>query len=79
LEPQTPEHEAAPRREHEERRQERKARRLAAIAEVAKSGISTPAKPTPSRFQGTQTASSATSPRSFGSVEIAATRAFARF
>ncbi len=76
LEPQTAEREAAaPRRERDERRQARKARRLAAIAEAGKST-------TPKSFravQGAQTASSAASPRSFGPVEIAATRAFARF
>jgi curved DNA-binding protein CbpA len=78
FEPQTAGHEAAPRRERDERRQERKARRLAAIAAAAKSGTS--ATLTPSRaVQSTQTASAAASPRSFGPVEIAATRAFARF
>jgi DnaJ domain len=85
FEPRTVEHEAAPRRERDERRQERKARRLAAIAEAAKSGTSASgtsasAAPTLSRaVRTTQTASSAASPRSFGPVEIAATRAFARF
>jgi curved DNA-binding protein CbpA len=90
FEPHTAEHEAAPRRERDERRQERKARRLAAIAEAAKSGTSASgtstsgtsasAAPMLSRAaQTTQTASSAPSPRSFGPVEIAATRAFARF
>jgi hypothetical protein len=78
LEPQTAEHEAAPRREQDERRQARKARRLA--AEAGKSAISMSVAPTPLRaVQTTQTASSAASPRSFGPVEIAATRAFARF
>jgi len=80
LEPQTAEREATPRRERDERRQEHKARRLAAIAEAAKSATPTSATPTPSRaVQTTQTASSAASPRSFGPVEIAAARAFARF
>jgi len=80
FEPQTAGHEAAPRRERDERRQERKARRLAAIAEAAKSGTSTSGTSTQSRaVQTTQTASSAASPRSFGPVEIAAARAFARF
>jgi curved DNA-binding protein CbpA len=80
LEPQTAEREAAPRREQDERRQARKARRSAAIAEAGKSGTSTSVAPTPPRaVQTTQTASSAASPRSFGPVEIAATRAFARF
>jgi hypothetical protein len=75
FEPQTAEHEAAPRREPDERRQARKARRLTAIAEVAKSAMPTP----PRAVQATQTASSAASPRSFGPVEIAAMRAFARY
>jgi curved DNA-binding protein CbpA len=80
LEPQTAEHEAAPRHEPDERRQARKARRLAAIAEAGKSAASTSAAPTPPRTaQTTQTASASASPRSFGPVEIAATRAFARF
>lgn len=79
LEPQTAQHESAPRRERDERRHARKARRLAAIAEAGKSATSTSATPTPFRtVQGTQTASSAAS-RGFGPVEIAATRAFARF
>jgi len=79
-EPQTAEREAAPRRERDERRQERKARRLAAKSATPTSATSMSATPTPSRaVQGTQTASSAASPRSFGPVEIAATRAFARF
>jgi curved DNA-binding protein CbpA len=77
LEPQTAAHEAAPQRERDERRGARKARRSAAMAAAAKSDASASAAPTPSR--PTQTASSAASPRSFGPVEIAATRAFARF
>ncbi len=85
FEPQTAKHEAAPRRERDERRQARDARRLAAIAQAAKSAaptsaLSTSATPTPSRaVPRTQTASSVASPRSFGPVEIAAARAFARF
>jgi len=58
-----------------ERRQEHRARQLAAGAEAARSAMSTPSEPA----QGTQTTSSAASSRSFGPVEIAATRAFARF
>jgi DnaJ domain len=56
-------------------REEHKTRQLAAITEAARSA-------TPTRSQavhGAQTASPAASPRSFGRVEIAAMRAFARF
>jgi curved DNA-binding protein CbpA len=67
------ERQAAPRRQQDERRPERKARQLAAAAEAAKS--ETPPQP----VQGAQAASSAASPRGFGPVEIAATRAFTRF
>jgi len=90
----TAEREAAPGRGQEERvpaagherrkterepaprlREEHKTRQLAAIPEAAKSGTPTPSQ----AVHGAQTASLAASPRSFGPVEIAATRAFTRF
>jgi curved DNA-binding protein CbpA len=72
---QKTEREAPLRREQDERRQEHRAKHLAAIAEAAKSTAPTPSEP----VQGTEIASSAASPRSFGPAEIAAARAFTRF